>query len=63
MDTKKVALNVAGVVFLLVSVLHLIRLIFQVEVVVGSFTVPHWYSGAFAAVTFLLSLWMFRSVR
>ena len=63
MDTKRAALNVAGVVFLLVSVLHLIRLIFRVKVMVGNFAVPHWYSGAFAAVAFLLSLWMFRSIR
>ena len=63
MDSKKAALNTAGVVFLLVSILHLVRVIFGWEVVVAHFTVPHVYSVIGAIVAFSLSLWMFRSVR
>ncbi len=63
MDSKKAALNVAGVVFLLVSILHLVRVIFGWEVVIAHFTVPHFYSGIAAVIAFSLSLWMFKSVK
>ncbi|MBI1978358.1 MAG: hypothetical protein HYS55_06355 [Candidatus Omnitrophica bacterium] len=63
MDSKKSALSVAGVIFLIISVFHLIRAIFQTEVVVGTVTLPVWPSVAGAVVFFLLSLWMFKSIR
>ena len=63
MESGKAALNVAGVIFLLVSVAHLLRSIFQVKVAIGNFVVPSSYSIAAAVVAFLLSLWMFKSVR
>ena len=63
MDSRKTALNVAGTVFLVVSLLHLTRVIFHWDVVVAHFTVPHFYSVIGALVAFSLSLWMFKSVR
>ena len=63
MDLKRTAVNVAGVVFLLVAILHLVRFIFRVDVIVGNFAVPHWYSLVGAGVAFLLSLWMFKSIK
>lgn len=63
MDSRKTALNVAGTVFLLVSILHLTRVIFRWEVVIAQFTVPHYYSVIGAIVAFSLSLWMFKSVK
>ena len=63
MDSKKTALNIAGVIFLLVAILHLVRSIFHVSVVVGSFSVPSSYSIVAAVVAFLLSLWMFKSLK
>ena len=63
MESKRAALNVAGVVFLLVAILHLVRVIFQWEVVIANFTVPLWFSVLGFIVPFLLSLWMFKSVR
>ncbi|MBI4358805.1 MAG: hypothetical protein HY584_05850 [Candidatus Omnitrophica bacterium] len=63
MDSKKTALNVAGVIFLLVAILHLVRSIFRVSVVIGDFSVPSSYSIVAAVVAFLLSLWMFRSLK
>lgn len=63
METKKTALNVAGVVFFLVGVLHLLRLIFKLEVIIANFTVPSWVSIVGFLVAFSLSLWMFKSVR
>jgi len=63
MDSKRAALNVAGIVFFLMAVLHLLRLIFHWEVIVAGFTVPTWPSTLLAALAFILSLWMFKSVR
>lgn len=63
MDTKKAALNVAGTVFFLVAVLHLLRFIFHVPVTIGHYAVPSWPSLAMAILAFLLSLWMFKSIR
>ncbi|MBI3999895.1 MAG: hypothetical protein HY351_04695 [Candidatus Omnitrophica bacterium] len=63
MDFKRRALNVAGIIFLLVSISHLVRLIFKIPVVIGSFTVPVWYSFSGFVVAFLLSLWMFKSIK
>ena len=63
MDSKKAALNVAGIIFLLVSILHLVRAIFKWEVIINHFTVPHSYSIVAAILAFSLSLWMFKSIR
>ena len=63
MDSKKTALNVAGTIFLIVAILHLLRVIFKWDVVIAQFTVPHYYSMIGAIVAFSLSLWMFKSVR
>ncbi|MBI4394886.1 MAG: hypothetical protein HY583_01690 [Candidatus Omnitrophica bacterium] len=63
MASKQSALNVAGVIFLLMAVVHVVRFIFRTDIVVGTFTVPHWYSLVAAAVAFLLSLWMFKSLK
>ena len=63
MGTQKTALNVAGVVFLLVAVLHLLRVFLRWQITVESFTVPGWYSLVGFLVAFSLSLWMFKSNR
>jgi len=55
------ALKVAGIIFLLVSMLHLLRFIFKVRVTIGKFTVPIWFSVAAFIVTFLLSYWIFQN--
>lgn len=63
MDTKQAALNVAGVVFFLMALLHLVRLIFHFEVAIAGVQVPLWASLPAGIVLFLLSLWMFKSIR
>ena len=63
MDRKPAALNAAGVIFFLVSILHLVRVIFHWEVVIAGYSIPSVYSAIAAVVAFLLSLWMFKSAR
>ncbi len=40
----KVYLALSGTIFFLVAVLHLLRLVYQWPIVVGTWTVPHWVS-------------------
>lgn len=60
---KNTALKTAGVIFLLVSILHLLRVIFKVEVTIGGSPVSLWVSLAGFAVALLLSIWMFKSAK
>ncbi len=57
------ALRVAGVIFLLVGIMHLLRLVFKVSVIVAGFTVPLWFSVLGVIFPLSLSLWMFKSVK
>lgn len=57
------ALTVAGLIFLLVSIMHLVRLILRVQIKVGGFIVPLWFSIFGFVIPLLLSIWMFRSAR
>lgn len=59
---EKIALLTAGIIFLLVAFLHLMRYFLKLEVRVGSFIVPVWLSLLGFVVAFSLSLWMFKLV-
>ena len=63
MGNPKAALNVAGIVFLVIAVLHLLRFVFKWEAIIVGSPVPVWSSAVAFAVFFLLSLWMFKSNR
>ena len=60
MNPRNRALTVAGVLFFVVAILHLTRVLFHVEVLIGGFIVPMWVSVAGFVVAFALSLWMFK---
>lgn len=61
--TNQLALKAAGIIFLLVSILHFMRLIFKVEVTMGGFVIPLWLSFIGFAIATLLSVWMFKAVK
>jgi len=58
MKDKNLALKVSGVIFLVVAIMHLLRLLFKVQVSVGGTQV--WMSASFfgCLAAFLLALWM-----
>ncbi len=60
---KDTALIVAGTIFLIVSIMHLVRLIFKVEVKMGKFIVPLRISIFGFVVPLLLSVWMFMTLK
>jgi hypothetical protein len=58
----KLPLQVAGCIFFLIAVLHLVRLMGKLPVTIGTYTVPLWMSGIGGVVALGLSWWMFRSL-
>jgi hypothetical protein len=60
---KDVALKFAGTIFLLVSIMHLLRFILRAEVVVAGFTVPLVSSLLGFIFALSLSIWMFKSLK
>ena len=59
MTDQRLGLRVAGVIFGLISVGHLIRIFEQVEVRLGSYVIPMWPSVLAAVVSGLLAIWLF----
>ena len=59
----KLSLQVAGIVFLFVAALHLVRCLMQWSFIIGGYTVPMWLSGIGFGVALCLSFWMFLSTR
>lgn len=63
MHNKRIFLIIAAVVFMLVALLHLLRLINGWPVMLGNCTVPMWVSWPGLVVTALLSGWGFMLAR
>ncbi len=49
--TRKIYLRIAGAIFGVVAILHALRLLLGVQVVIGGYTFPMWFSwiGPFIA--------------
>jgi len=60
---EKRALMVAGVIFLAVGVLHILRLLFKVQVTLNQVDVPLNSSAVAAVVCLALAVWMFKATR
>lgn len=56
---ESLALRIAGVVFLVVSILHLVRLILKLPFSMGSIQIPVYVSGFGFAAGLALAIWMF----
>ena len=59
MKDKDMALRVAGGIFLLVAIMHLLRLLFKVQVSVGSVHLRIYLSLFGFVMALLLAMWMF----
>lgn len=60
---EKMALLVAGIIFLVVAVMHFLRLIFKVEIKVNKYLVPQWLSLAGFIFALSVSIWMFKIIK
>lgn len=63
MHNKRIFLIIAAVVFMLVALLHLLRLINGWPVMLGNCTIPMWVSWPGLVATSLLSGWGFMLAR
>lgn len=60
---EKVALLVSGIIFLVVSILHLARYLMKLEVKVGTWIAPLWLSLIGFLFAGSMSLWIFTLIR
>lgn len=56
---KNIALRVAGTIFLLVAIGHLLRIISMSVISVAGYIIPLWPSYLGFIIALLLSIWMF----
>ena len=56
-------LIITGIIFVLVAVLHLLRLIYQWPVQIGAISIPIWVSCAGLLIAFVLFVWAFLLLR
>ncbi|MBI2993287.1 MAG: hypothetical protein HYY48_03825 [Gammaproteobacteria bacterium] len=59
-NTPVIALRIAGTIFGVVSLAHLLRLVVHADIVIAGYAVPGWMSAAAFVVAGALSLWMWR---
>lgn len=57
---KDTALHVAGTIFAIVALVHLLRLFYPFALIVGTYSVPAWINGLAFVVAGTLSALMFR---
>ncbi|MEY2604410.1 MAG: hypothetical protein QOH31_2201 [Verrucomicrobiota bacterium] len=60
MDSARMGLRVAALIFGFISLGHLWRVIAHLHVQIGRFTIPQWLSGLAVVAFGLLSLWLWR---
>jgi uncharacterized membrane protein len=60
MNSQKIGLRVASLLFALFALGHLLRLLNQAQVIVGTQTIPLWISAPLAVIAALLSFWMWK---
>ncbi len=58
--TQKKYILVSGIVFGVVSLLHLLRIVIGSDLIIGSWATPSWFSGITFLVTGALSLCAFK---
>ena len=60
---KDTALKVAGIIFFVVAIIHLLRVILKTEVIIAGYVLPIWASVWGFVVPLLLAIWMFKSLK
>lgn len=55
--------RIAGIIFLIMGMVHLVRVSLKFPIVIAGFDVPVWASFPIGALCLGLSLWMLKSLR
>lgn len=61
MHCHQFPLRIAGLIFSIIALLHLLRLFFDWHIVFGTFVVPVWFSWIGLFVACALAFWMFKA--
>ena len=48
--------KIASIFLIIISILHILRIVFDVEIVINNWSVPFWLNGVGAVITSLLSV-------
>lgn len=60
MNSPQLGLRVAGTIFGLVCLVHMVRLFIHFQVMLGGYPVPIWMNGIGFVVAGLLAFWLWR---
>lgn len=60
MNSPQCGLRVAGTIFGLMCLAHLMRIVMRFQVMLGSHPIPLWLNGVGFIVTGLLAFWLWR---
>lgn len=60
MTNHRFGLRIAGVIFALIAIVHVIRLIVGIQIRIGDQGIPMWPSVVAAVVFGILALWFWR---
>lgn len=60
---QRIPLTVAGIIFAIVTLVHLSRIILKFNLIIASYTVPIWVNGVGFVIGLVLCLWMFAASR
>ena len=60
MTNQRFGLRIAGLIFALIAIVHVIRLIVGLQIQIGAQTIPMWPSVVAAVVFGVLGLWFWR---
>ncbi|MFH0798635.1 MAG: hypothetical protein V2A66_00445 [Pseudomonadota bacterium] len=53
----KLGFKVSGVIFLIIALMHLLRILFKVTIVAGGHNIPLWMSWGGVAISGIMAIW------
>lgn len=56
---KRLPLIIAGIIFTIVALLHLVRVIYDWQITIADYMVPMYFSYIGVVVAAILAIWMF----
>lgn len=59
--SKNLALMIAGVIFGFISIMHLLRSIYSVQIVIANYVIPMWVSWFGFIIALILCVLMFKA--
>ena len=59
--SKNLALMIAGIIFGFISIMHLLRSLFTVQIIIANYVIPMWVSWLGFIIALILSILMFKA--